>query len=91
MKWEGTKVHVRTGMLGGVVNYGLPEDILEFFTHRARVHGGLADSISETQHDKIERAVLNDLERVRQSGTLEAMLHDERMFGTQAILRRSKT
>ncbi len=89
-KWEGSKVHVLSGTLGGRVNYTLPEDILEFFTSRARVHAKIAEDISDTQHDKIERAVLGDLERARQSGTLEAMLYDERMFGTEAVLRRPK-
>jgi hypothetical protein len=90
MKWKGTKIHVRNGTLGGRVDYTVPEDILEFFTHRARVHAEIADSISDAQHHKIERAVLGDLERFRQSGTLEAMLYDERMFGPQAVIRRPK-
>lgn len=86
-KWVGTKVHVRSGTLGGVVNYELPEDMLDFFMHRAKVHAEIAGTISDAQHEKIEATILSDLDRARRSGTIEAMLYDERMFGTGAVLR----
>jgi len=89
-KYVGTKIHVREGTVGGVRSYELPHFVLEYMNDRAARSGEISEEISETQHEKIERAAMSDVDRVRRSGTLAAMQHDARMFGPDAVIRKPK-
>jgi hypothetical protein len=86
MRWEGTKVHVRDGVLGPR-RYVLPIELFDYIKDRARRYGSV--QMSERQLDKIEAHALRDIERFRASGTFAAMIHDARLFGETALIRQS--
>jgi hypothetical protein len=88
-KWIGTKVHVRAGVIGPG-EYQLPPELMSYFHDRATRYGEIYSRISEKQLDKIESDATRDVDRLRSSATAEAMFHDRRLFGTEAILRRPK-
>lgn len=88
-KFEGTKVHVRHGVLtpGKVV---LPGGLLSLFREKASHAREAMASISEPQANKIDAAVLGNLDRVAASKQFAAMEADAAMFGDQAILRQPR-
>lgn len=89
-KYAGTKIHVRSGSVGGVKTYDLPHFILDYMNDRAARNAEISDSISEAQHEKMERDAMSDIHRFRSSGTFLAMEHDARMFGSEAVIRKPK-
>jgi hypothetical protein len=83
-EWEGTKVHVRNGILkpGKVV---LPYGLMHLFNEKAAL-ANIADmDMSATQRKKIDRSVEQNLEKLMQSEQFDAMLADARMFGVGSI------
>lgn len=86
-KWIGTKVHVRTGIIGPR-EYEFPVELGDYFSDRATRYGEIYSRISSKQQDKIEDDVMRDVDRLKSSATLDAMLHDLRLFGVEALLRR---
>jgi hypothetical protein len=88
-RWEGTRVAVRSGVIEPS-RYGFPIGIVDYLKERARRYGQYLDSIPEHQQDRIEVTAMKNIERFRNSDLLQAMLNDERMFGTKAILRNPK-
>ena len=89
MKWEGTKVHVRNGVLGPR-SYMLPLELFDYLEDRAKKYDGIQSRISERQLDKIDDDVICDIERFRTSGTFAAMTHDVRLFGDTSVLRQRR-
>lgn len=89
MKWEGTKVHLREGVVAPR-EYVLPRELMDYVNDRARNYASVQARISEAQHDKIESAALADMDRLMNSGTFEAMMEDHRLFGEEAILRKPR-
>jgi hypothetical protein len=87
MKWKGTKVHVRDGVLGPR-RYELPLELFNYIKDRARSYGSV--QMSERQLDKMEADAMHDIERFRSSGTFATMNHDVRLFGETAVLREIK-
>ena len=87
--WEGTKVHVR----GGVVKPGqmtLPAGLFDFICDRAAMADEKYSGMSNVQHDKMEADALRDLDRFAASEQFAAMQADAAMFGIQAITRRPR-
>ncbi|QBR71195.1 hypothetical protein CU048_07745 [Beijerinckiaceae bacterium] len=89
MKWEGSKVHVKYGVLGPG-KYLLPTELFEYIKDRARNYGNIQAGMSERQFDKIDATSMGDIDRFRASGTFAAMHHDVRLFGDASVLRQSK-
>jgi hypothetical protein len=87
MKWEGTKIHVRKGILGSR-RYVLPAELFNYIKDRAQRYGSIL--MSERQLDKIDADAMRNIERFRGSGTFAAMNHDVRLFGDTSVLRQSK-
>ena len=46
-RWTGTKVHVKTGLIGPR-EYSLPGDILSVFIDKANRYGDIGATVSET-------------------------------------------
>ncbi len=86
-KWVGTKVHVRSGLIAPR-EYQLPRELMDYFSERARRYGEASARISDKQQDKIEGEIFRNVDRLKSSATLDAMLHDQRLFGADAILNR---
>jgi hypothetical protein len=88
-KWVGSKVRVRDGIIGRA-KYELPSTLWEYLEDRARKNAEIYSSISEGQREKMEADAMKDVERFRNSKTFAAMRADERMFGTNAVIRKPK-
>jgi len=74
-KWEGTKVHVKHGLLkpGSVA---VPYGILGLIKERASRVAAVNEVISEVQHMKVESAVMANPDRLIGSEQFEAMMAD---------------
>ncbi|HEY2010583.1 MAG TPA: hypothetical protein VGH23_16460 [Rhizomicrobium sp.] len=86
-KWKGTRVSPG----GGIIQpsqYVLPAGLIDYFRERADRLATLSDSIPEAQKDKIEAAALKNVDRMIATDQFRAMLEDQRIFGTEAILRK---
>jgi len=83
-QWEGTKLHVRKGVLGSM-NYKLPAVFGEYFVDKARRLKKLNESMSSNQKNKIAESYEKDMERAIKSESLKAMDHDVKMFGDKAF------
>lgn len=85
-KWEGTKVHVRSGVLkpGDVV---LPKGLIDLYVEKANTSRSALASLSKDQLQKIDATVMADIERFASSRTFRAMSADAALFGERAILR----
>ena len=62
--------------------------MLDFLFARARENAAARASMSDAQKDKIAQAVDRDPNRVLNSDTTKAMMHDARLFGRDAIVRK---
>jgi hypothetical protein len=85
-RWQGTKVHVRTGTLGADT-YHLPGSIFEFFIDQARKMEQSQSRISERQRAVIHDAYEQNIDRLADSEVFQAMQQDVMMFGEAAFLR----
>jgi hypothetical protein len=78
--WNGTKLHVRNGQIGGA-NISLPSPLLGYFKKRALHIAEMEKHLSPRQQGKILKDSEQKLKRVLGSETLQAQLHDYEMFG----------
>ncbi len=83
-EWRGSKVHVVHGVVQPS-RYEIPGVVLDYLLHGARGFEEANRKISETQAAKIRESVERDPERVANSDSFEAMLHDMELFGEQAF------
>lgn len=86
-KWRGSKISLNQGTFGSK-KYELPMEIADFIFDRARNSSNVYNQISEKQEDKIQEHILNNLDQFRQSDQMKAMLADERLFGTDVIIKK---
>jgi hypothetical protein len=89
--WEGTKVHLRQGVLPQrkVV---LPHNFLDFLFDRARHARDAYGSISDRQYEKIAGIVEKNIESSLHSEGVRAIIADAEMFGPHDLpLRFSST
>jgi hypothetical protein len=89
-KFEGTKVHVRDGAIRPG-KFVIPAGLLDLFREKAQHAQNAMNDMSEVQADKIDVAVMQNLDRLANSKQFAAMQADAEMFGVQAVVRRSKT
>lgn len=87
-RWEGTKVHVRHGVIkpGKKV---LPAGLIDLFKEKAAHVAKAMDSISATQRDKIDQYLIDNLDTFVDSDHFQAIIADATMFGEEAILRKT--
>jgi hypothetical protein len=83
-EWEGTKVHVRQGLLGRS-QYSLPKYLLEYMTERAQRMREIQESISDKQQKKIVKSFEKNMDRLPESETFKAMHADVTLFGNEAF------
>ncbi|TPN36625.1 hypothetical protein FKO01_08640 [Mesorhizobium sp. B2-3-3] len=86
-KWVGTKIHVRQGAIKPG-KFELPGDIYWYIRDKMLEMSSLNQKISRAQRDKIDATVMDNLDRLRDSKQFEAILHDRRLFGEDAIIRK---
>jgi hypothetical protein len=85
-KWQGTRVFTDGGRFGPR-QYHLPHNLFEFLGDKAKRYAELTAKISDTQFKKIQDELMKNPDRVRNSDAIRAVLEDERLFGTNAVIR----
>jgi hypothetical protein len=83
-EWEGTKLHVKEGQVqpGKVI---LPGYLWPFLVERAENQARINREISPAQREKINAAYRSGRLHRRNSGTVEAIMHDYQRFGKLAL------
>lgn len=87
--WDRTRV----GRTGAILprRTAPPSWMLRFFSDRARVYQEAWSEIPKNQHRKIEATLDQDMSRAVASASAEAMRHDARLFGREAVTRKPRT
>jgi hypothetical protein len=83
-RWQGTKIHVRGGTLGGR-NYSVPDDLRVAIRKGALKLRRHEQSISPRQRDRIEQAYTASMGRFAGSETFRATAADVRLFGAETF------
>lgn len=86
-EWKGSRVNAQHGHLQAR-RYVLPHGLIGFFRDRASICREAIDGMSPAQIAKVDSAVMANMDRMRGSDQLRAMLADAAMFGEQAVVRR---
>jgi hypothetical protein len=82
--WEGTKIHVHKGQIGGL-KYVLPPNIGTYINDRANITAARFGFVSGRQRAKIHEAVEADPEAFANSELFDALSRDYEMFGDAAF------
>ncbi len=85
--WKGTKVHVKSGILGSD-EYVVPEFIFDHLIEKAERSDKIKDNISDKQTTKIEKTARNNIDRVISSGSLDALKGDINIHGDKVFNRK---
>lgn len=86
-RWEGTKVHVKQGVLKAG-RFGVPAGLIPLFVEKAAIAGAAANSMSAMQRAKVDQHVIENLDKFAASEQFAAIAADVRMFGKDAALRK---
>jgi hypothetical protein len=84
-KWRGTKLHMGSGVLGGVRRYTIPKNVGEFLMNQAKRMASVKDKISDRQWQKIDEAYRSNVDQAVQSEGFLAMHADVALFGRAAF------
>ena len=84
-KWEGTKVHVKHGMLKPG-KFTVPVGVLDLLRAKAAHALSAIESTSPPQRRKIENNILDNLEQFAESEQFASILADIEMFGEDAVI-----
>lgn len=88
-RWEGTKIHVKEGVLAAG-KFVIPSGVIDLWKQKAAIQADAHRRISDAQHKKIEALTLADLDKLKGSRTFRAMQADAEMFGEGVVIRRSQ-
>lgn len=83
-KWEGTKVHVREGIVKPD-RFIIPAGLLDLFREKAKLTADGMDAMSHTQRSKVRQHVDGDLDRFTSSDQFRSIMADAEMFGIDAV------
>jgi hypothetical protein len=84
-QWEGTKVHVKHGLLTpGKLT--IPAGLLDLFREKAESVSTKMSNISPVQRAKIDKHILDNLDAFAGSDQFASMKADALMFGEEAVL-----
>jgi hypothetical protein len=86
-EWEGTKVHVRQGLLKPG-NFTVPRGLLDLFREKAASLANAMEAMSPTQQEKVDTHIRDNLEHFRESDQFASFVADARMFGEHAVIRK---
>jgi hypothetical protein len=84
-RWQGAKVHVKTGRIEHC-GYTIPKEFFEYVNTKARREAELISGLSPRQADKIDQAYRENINTFVGSDAFIAMQHDIRMFGGAAFI-----
>jgi hypothetical protein len=83
-QWVGTKINANSGTINGS-NYTLPRQFGNYLFEKARRYAEVYAKISNTQRDRIDETMWQNIDRVARSKTFAAMQHDVKMAGKAAF------
>jgi hypothetical protein len=83
-QWAGTKINANAGTINGS-NYTLPRQFGDYLFEEARRYAEVQAKISETQRDRIDETMWQNIDRVARSESFAAMQHDVQMAGKAAF------
>jgi hypothetical protein len=84
-KWEGTKVHVREGVIKPD-QFVIPAGLLDLFREKAKLAADGMDAMSANQRSKIRQHVDRDIDRFTSSDQFRSIIADAEMFGMDAVV-----
>lgn len=85
--WQGTKIHATEGMIEPR-RFMLPKTFAKYINDRARRMDKIFASMSPRQLEKIDEALVANLDKLRDSDLVKAMERDVDMFGDAAFRHR---
>lgn len=88
-KFEGTKVHVKHGVLRPA-RFVVPAGLLDLYKEKSAHISEAMAGMSDVQFAKVDAALRSNLERASDSGQLAAMRADAALFGESVLLRRKR-
>lgn len=83
-QWVNTTIQTHKGMIEKN-KCTVPQGFGDYIIDKAMKVGNIPKNISEKQKNKIEKAILNDLDRVSKSETFRAMHADVKLFGNDVF------
>lgn len=83
-KWEGTKVHVREGIIKPD-QFVVPVGLLDLFHEKAKLAADGLNAMSLTQRNKVRQHVDGNLDRFMESDQFRSIMADVEMFGPDAV------
>jgi hypothetical protein len=83
-RWVGTRVFGGQGRTRRP-DYIIPSTFVDYVFEKAGRLAAMYDKMSDKQAEKIEEAYRANMERAAQSGSIEAMSHDVRLFDRKAF------
>jgi hypothetical protein len=83
-RWEGTKVHVREGIIKPG-RFVVPAGLLDLFREKAKLTADGFDAMSPTQREKVRQHVDGNLDQFMASDQFRSMMADAEMFGRKAV------
>lgn len=83
--WQGTKVHVRTGLLKPD-SVSIPGGLLYMFKEKAALAAAAFDAMSSMQRAKVDLNIRDNLDQFLQSDQFAAIEADARLFGEGAVI-----
>ncbi|HCZ00027.1 MAG: hypothetical protein A3D16_02855 [Rhodobacterales bacterium RIFCSPHIGHO2_02_FULL_62_130] len=89
-KWEGTKIHVKSGLLRPR-KFVIPAGLLDLFRQKADHSASSMAQLSKMQREKIDKNILGNLDAFLRSDQFAAINADAVMFGEQAVLWKDET
>jgi len=82
--WTGTKIHLRKGVIGRK-KLKFPAGIDEYLNHRSNKAASVLANMSETQKEKVEEMIQNNMNDKRKFEIFEALNQDIYLFGDEAF------
>jgi hypothetical protein len=87
--WQGGKVRVRHGSVGGPTSYSLPSTFFDYLVGRARKAGSIMENLSDRQRAVADRAteasLAKNMGKLAGSHWMKAMQRDFDQFGEEAF------
>lgn len=86
-EWKETRLHVREGSIGGVKQYTVPGNLMQFVNSKAERAAQRLASMSQKQTDLVQQSIREKVEtgEILQSEIVQAMGQDVLLFGSEAF------
>ena len=87
-RWEGTKLHVRHGLLKPG-KFVIPAGLIDLFRQKASIVSAAMAEVSDVQRAKIDNRIEENLDAFSDSDQFASIMADADMFGVDAVISKS--